>query len=449
MVMQASRGAEATQWTATLLRYAADALRMVEHIPERDGERQECASRVAVEGWRLLLDARCSGRLEKFRECAGLAEQAARMLPRCPRPRFLAAKAHFQLGNHEAALATFQTALELCLEATTSQQPQGGLETDMTTYWPLPDEASISKGIAACKKRLGANSSCDSTSSCATPGLPETSDPVAVAAAFETTRASQNSEPSGKILNRTLAGHVGRPPQPYPRTPHLPFSPAVAHDDVLLEMGVASDLTSWSIVITEKLDGGNCCIHQGKVYARTHRHEATHTSFGAIKALASSSAFSSLPPHLALFGESMAAVHSIEYDRLASPLYLFAVLDCGTGVWASWEEVVDMAGRLGLPTPPVLFEGRMADLQEMRDWMEEQARLRSCVGEDSPREGFVVRRRGPFDGRQFDHCVAKYVREGHVRTDSRWRQTWKKATWSVKNGVTLSTGEAPPVLLHS
>ena len=36
--------------------------------------------------------------------------------------------------------------------------------------------------------------------------------------------------------------------------------------------------------MTEKLDGGNCCLYRGRVFARTHKHEATHASFGAIKA---------------------------------------------------------------------------------------------------------------------------------------------------------------------
>lgn len=31
-----------------------------------------------------------------------------------------------------------------------------------------------------------------------------------------------------------------------------------------------------------------------------------------------------IPPHIALFGENMAAVHSIAYDGLISPFYLFA-----------------------------------------------------------------------------------------------------------------------------
>lgn len=64
----------------------------------------------------------------------------------------------------------------------------------------------------------------------------------------------------------------------YPSTPHLPFSPEVADDDV--QLGDASPWTNCEIVVTEKLDGANCCIVNGKVFARTHSHEADHASFG-------------------------------------------------------------------------------------------------------------------------------------------------------------------------
>ena len=41
-----------------------------------------------------------------------------------------------------------------------------------------------------------------------------------------------------------------------------------------------------AVVVTEKLDGGNCMICNGKVYARSHGQEAKHESFSRVKALA-------------------------------------------------------------------------------------------------------------------------------------------------------------------
>ncbi len=53
----------------------------------------------------------------------------------------------------------------------------------------------------------------------------------------------------------------------YPRTPHLPFSPGVSADDIVLvsSKDTALPILSQETVVTEKLDGGNCSIYNGKV----------------------------------------------------------------------------------------------------------------------------------------------------------------------------------------
>lgn len=51
----------------------------------------------------------------------------------------------------------------------------------------------------------------------------------------------------------------------YPSTPHLPFSPQVNEDDIAIDVKASSVFVGVPIVITEKMDGGNCCIMDGKV----------------------------------------------------------------------------------------------------------------------------------------------------------------------------------------
>ena len=51
----------------------------------------------------------------------------------------------------------------------------------------------------------------------------------------------------------------------YPSTPHLPFSPTVHSDDIQMST-VAPALLAEEIIVTEKLDGGNCCLYNGEVY---------------------------------------------------------------------------------------------------------------------------------------------------------------------------------------
>jgi hypothetical protein len=50
----------------------------------------------------------------------------------------------------------------------------------------------------------------------------------------------------------------------YPRTPHLPFSPGGTNDDVRLSS--VTHFKDQNVVITEKLDGGNCMILNGKFF---------------------------------------------------------------------------------------------------------------------------------------------------------------------------------------
>ena len=134
----------------------------------------------------------------------------------------------------------------------------------------------------------------------------------------------------------------------YPSTPHLPCSPGVNADDISLTGDNCGWLSGEEVVITEKLDGGNCCLHAGKVYARTHGQEASHTWFAPIKAAYASFAHL-VHDDLMLFGENMTAVHSIEYDGLSSHFYLFGVRRFSSGEWLSWDEVEAIAAALELP----------------------------------------------------------------------------------------------------
>ena len=140
----------------------------------------------------------------------------------------------------------------------------------------------------------------------------------------------------------------------YPKTPHLPFSPCVNIDDTTLDEKHCRLFLEEDIIITEKLDGGNCQIYQGKVYARTNSTEATHSSFSAVKQLSS-------PDNYALFGENMFGIHSIEYTKLTDYFYLFSILDVKTKTFISWDEVKSFSENNGLETPPILFEGKFKE----------------------------------------------------------------------------------------
>jgi len=210
----------------------------------------------------------------------------------------------------------------------------------------------------------------------------------------------------------------------YPKTLHFPFSPGTHSDD-----RIAPDvdaLVGAEIVVTEKLDGENTCLNQYGVFARSHA-APTRNPWAAY-----------LKPFwecvrrdlgdLEVFGESLYAVHSIEYTGLDSHFYVFAVRE--NRRWLSWDDVAAYAGMLGLPTAPVLFRGTV-ERDAIQTLIEDLARRPSALsdpeGGHSEREGVVARVARAFPNDAFPESVFKWVRRGHVQTDTFWARNWRRA----------------------
>ncbi|CAK9003045.1 unnamed protein product [Durusdinium trenchii] len=207
----------------------------------------------------------------------------------------------------------------------------------------------------------------------------------------------------------------------YPKTPHLPFSPGVNEDDTCISD--CAHLLAGEVVVTEKLDGGNCCLKDGQVFGRTHAQPATHESFSAVKELAAN--FGGQLHDLQLFGENMQGVHSIEYGNLQSFFYVFAARRGTT--WLSWDDTVALAEQLDLPTVPLVFRGHFSSSAQLQKCLEKWKNEASAVGADVSPEGFVVRRSSSISGGAFQDEIAKFVRANHIQTDEAWKRRWKKA----------------------
>ena len=216
----------------------------------------------------------------------------------------------------------------------------------------------------------------------------------------------------------------------YPRTQHLSFSPQVAEDDVVRSLGAEDPLIGPEVIITEKADGGNCCLSKGMVFARTHGQEATHDSFKWVKGFYSQFSYSELLDGLSLFGENLQGVHSIEYSGLQSFFYLFAVQrDCGE--WMAWDDMcalvaaIEEATSIAIPIVPEVHRGTFTNMAEVEKLMKAEAQKPSSLG--GLREGFVMRVASAIPNADFPRKVAKYVRRGHIQTSSDWKRTWKQA----------------------
>ncbi|MFE3021152.1 RNA ligase family protein [Streptomyces sp. NPDC059256] len=219
----------------------------------------------------------------------------------------------------------------------------------------------------------------------------------------------------------------------YPRTPHLPWSPGATSDDV--RTGDLAHLIGREVVVTEKLDGENTTLYTDGLHARS-LDSAHHPSRAWVKALHSRIAHE-IPAGWRICGENVYARHSLPYDRLDGYFYGFSVWDA-QGRCLNWDRTVPFLRGLGVPVPAVLWRGVF-----------DERALRALRLDLSRQEGYVVRTVEGFTAGDFPHSVAKWVRAGHVQTDTHWMHAAvvpnglgpTAALWSVRSGGPANAAE--------
>ena len=257
----------------------------------------------------------------------------------------------------------------------------------------------------------------------------------------------------------------------YPRSLHAPFSLGTTSDDRFIPKGYGAEFAKRKLIITEKLDGQNLCFNASGVYARSHAVPTEHAWDKTMVELWHT--IKNDLGDLELFGESMYAIHSIEYTKLESHFYLFGVRQ--NGLWLSWDDVKMWAELFGFPMVPEIeitqdlkalkyhqkatkSELNMMEENEwVRLWLhlnlgmdwEDYVNTGGALGGIDPTtglpvcEGFVVRMANaykinegilPVASNEFD-SLFKIVREKHVKTATHWTKTWKKAKliWENNN----------------
>ncbi|MFF7839537.1 RNA ligase family protein [Streptomyces ossamyceticus] len=190
----------------------------------------------------------------------------------------------------------------------------------------------------------------------------------------------------------------------YPRTRHLPWSPGATSDD--LRVTDLSGLRGREVVVTEKLDGENTTLYADGLHARS-LDSAHHPSRTWVKAL-QARVGPSIPEGWRVCGENMFARHSLAYEDLESWFYGFSVWDA-EGRCLDWDRTVRFLRGLGVPVPRVLWRGEF-----------DERALRALRLDLGRQEGYVVRVADGFGAAEFGARVAKWVRAGHVRTDTHW-----------------------------
>lgn len=191
----------------------------------------------------------------------------------------------------------------------------------------------------------------------------------------------------------------------YGRTFHLPISPGATSDDKI--MSSLDGLMVDDLVVTEKMDGENTTIHAGGSHARSP-DSRYHPSRDWLKAFAAG-----VSPYLAegerVIGENLYARHSIGYDALSSYFLGFAWI-VGDEV-QSWDRTQARFEELGIQPVPMLYRGpyRPALFNELAQALDL-----------TKQEGFVARIAGSFVESDMSKRIGKYVRQGHVQSQTHW-----------------------------
>lgn len=189
----------------------------------------------------------------------------------------------------------------------------------------------------------------------------------------------------------------------YPRTVHLPYSPGATSDDKKLsvkEWEKFQGLLLDNLVVSEKMDGENTTFTSEYFHARS-KDSQHHPSRDMVKSIWGGLKYA-LPKDIRIHGENMYAKHSIYYDKLPSYFMVFGITR--GEYFLSIEETMEIVESLGLFCVP--FNKEIPTSSQF-----------NSTGEI---EGYVYRNKDAFKIVDFQSNVFKFVRAGHVQTDTHW-----------------------------
>lgn len=206
-------------------------------------------------------------------------------------------------------------------------------------------------------------------------------------------------------------------PQKYPSTPHWPWSLSIHRGDSFHKC--PEEFLGQEVVITEKLDGGNTCLFQGNVFARSVQKPSNAGWMAMVK---KHHAWKSLDRPQMFYGEDLSAKHSLSYSIPENETYrLFAIHE--DNKWFSWDDVESLANLYNFLTVPILYRGTFSSVDQITEFFHTNINVPSALGPE--REGFVMRFTNEFNNIEFASKVCKFVRKNHVQTDEHWTKNWK------------------------
>ena len=182
----------------------------------------------------------------------------------------------------------------------------------------------------------------------------------------------------------------------FPHTPHLIWlGDQAPRDDKVLAPAEVDELLARQVVVEEKLDGANLGLSAGPDGRLRLQNRGTYLHLPYAGQFARLSEWlgrneqcvlEALTPELIVFGEWVAARHSLDYTSLPDWWLVFDVYDRRAQRFWSVQRRNSWAHTSGLECVPCLFEGS-ATVESLKDIL---VRQRSNYRE-GPMEGLVVR----------------------------------------------------------
>lgn len=178
----------------------------------------------------------------------------------------------------------------------------------------------------------------------------------------------------------------------FPHTPHLAWlGNGTPRDDKVLTAAEAEAFLTHTVVLEEKIDGANLGFSvdsHGAVHAQNRGQYLPRPFTGQFARLNGwlelheEALFDALGESLMLFGEWVAAVHSLEYPGLPDYFLAFDVYDKNSYRFWSTTRRNELASRLGLHHIHQLGRGhyRLSTLEEMIATSQSAYRVGGCEG---------------------------------------------------------------------
>mmetsp|Transcript_729 Transcript_729/g.2074 ORF Transcript_729/g.2074 Transcript_729/m.2074 type:complete len:379 (-) Transcript_729:126-1262(-) len=195
------------------------------------------------------------------------------------------------------------------------------------------------------------------------------------------TLQSRETKAAHDLLKICYEHHPSQIPIPpllkYPRTTHLfdTGGTATTRDDLVLSDMAPVLASAGDVIIEEKIDGSNLgiriCPYSHKIYVQNRGHYITHGEHAQYSrltqwlALHREALFRILGDgHCILYGEWMAARHSLAYKTLPGWFVAFDLYDTVARKFVSRRTFHTLLQGTQIPVPPIMWRGRLCNAHE-------------------------------------------------------------------------------------